>query len=234
MSLVNRQLLVRLSLSLLLFVAVAGRSFANPAYSSCSTTIESCEVSDEVACDSCGCENATCNSCGPCEMPACVPCHLPSCQGCVANMKCCSCNCCQCVWAHVEPYVCWPYKKCCHVINFCARRMASQVRRRSAARDDSSPFLLIRSLSWLQLRCRRLQISGQSIEILATRLPALTERRADHSFRACRALPHADPKRVGSYKRVAIYCTLCWHASRFGCLVKLGRLYVPALCRLRR
>ena len=79
----------------------------------CGTTVGACGE----------CECAECESCDTCESPSCAPCaggHFESCQVCLATAQYYTCSGCLGVWHCVEPCVCWPVKKCWHVLNFCA------------------------------------------------------------------------------------------------------------------
>ena len=65
-----------------------------------------------------------CESGGTCDSPAgiaCPSCCFESCQACLATAQCCTCSGCLGVWHCVEPCMCWPVRKCCYVLNFCAR-----------------------------------------------------------------------------------------------------------------
>lgn len=77
-------------------------------------------------------EPSPCDACDVCEAPACEPCcqsgycekcwcHTQAaCECCTSTAKCYACGCSSRVWCCAEPYVCWPWRKCMRVVNFCA------------------------------------------------------------------------------------------------------------------
>jgi hypothetical protein len=90
------------------------------------------------SCDTCGrpvdtcgecceCESAECPPCNECGPASCKDCSAPpcavgfsTCATCYATAKCYTCCCCCEAWHTAEPVVCWPVKKCCHIMHFCA------------------------------------------------------------------------------------------------------------------
>jgi hypothetical protein len=92
----------RLALVLLICAGCVGPFARSRCSSSCAVPVDECDPVD----------NPTCGKCSACSAELCDRCVAAG-ENCCCRIWCPIANC-------VEPIVCWPFQKVCHVLNFCA------------------------------------------------------------------------------------------------------------------